>query len=227
MIISHAHRFIFIKTEKTAGTSIEIALSKYCGPDDVITRVSPEDEDTRREYGGRGPQNCIIPSGEYNLRDWFRFVVKRRRREFFNHASAKFIRAHIPRSVWDSYYKFCFERNPWDKAVSYCYWVKKKEDAPSVSEFIQSGESDRVRGYGLYSIRGEIAVDKVYLFEHLEREMADIARVISLPEVPALPHAKGSYRKDRRHYRELLTPEDREHIARVHAPEIAHCGYEW
>lgn len=29
MIISHKNRFIFLKTEKTAGTSIEIALSKF------------------------------------------------------------------------------------------------------------------------------------------------------------------------------------------------------
>jgi hypothetical protein len=31
MIISPAHRFIFIKTRKTAGTSMEIALAKFCG----------------------------------------------------------------------------------------------------------------------------------------------------------------------------------------------------
>ncbi|MEL6382956.1 MAG: chondroitin 4-O-sulfotransferase, partial [Cyanobacteria bacterium J06626_18] len=32
MIISHEYKFIFLKTRKTAGTSIEIALSKFCGP---------------------------------------------------------------------------------------------------------------------------------------------------------------------------------------------------
>ena len=44
VIASHQHRFIFLKTRKTAGTSVEIALSKVCGPDDVITEISPEDE---------------------------------------------------------------------------------------------------------------------------------------------------------------------------------------
>ena len=38
MIISHKHKFIFIKTVKTAGTSIDIALSKICEPQDIITQ---------------------------------------------------------------------------------------------------------------------------------------------------------------------------------------------
>jgi len=42
MIISHAHRFVFIKTRKTAGTSLEIARSRYCGARDVITAIDAE-----------------------------------------------------------------------------------------------------------------------------------------------------------------------------------------
>jgi hypothetical protein len=30
MIVSHEHKFIFLKTKKTAGTSIELALSALC-----------------------------------------------------------------------------------------------------------------------------------------------------------------------------------------------------
>lgn len=42
MIISHRYRFIFIKTMKTAGTSVEIFLSQRCAAEDVVTPIHPE-----------------------------------------------------------------------------------------------------------------------------------------------------------------------------------------
>ena len=37
MIISHKHKFIFFKSKKTAGSSIQVTLAKHCGEDDIIT----------------------------------------------------------------------------------------------------------------------------------------------------------------------------------------------
>jgi tRNA splicing ligase len=38
----------------------------------------------------------------------------------------KKFRYRVGRKVWDSYFKFCFERNPWDKTVSHFYWNRAK-----------------------------------------------------------------------------------------------------
>jgi hypothetical protein len=61
MIISHKYRTSFIKTAKTAGTSIEMALSRSCGPDDIITPLWKQDEVAKQAMGGRGPQHYLAP----------------------------------------------------------------------------------------------------------------------------------------------------------------------
>ncbi len=38
MIVSHEHEFIFIKTRKTAGTSIEVFLGPLAGETAIVTR---------------------------------------------------------------------------------------------------------------------------------------------------------------------------------------------
>src|SRR5207245_10127827 len=53
MIISNKYKFIFIKTTKTAGTSIEVFLSKQCGPMDILTPIAPPIEGHQpRNYQG-------------------------------------------------------------------------------------------------------------------------------------------------------------------------------
>lgn len=232
MIISHQHQYIFIKTSKTAGTSIEIALSKYCGENDIITPISPDDEKSRQALGFRGPQNYLASIKEYSIRDYLKwFIQGKKKARFFNHISAAEIKAKIPDQIWHGYYKFCFERNPCERVISMYYWFYWRNlisKDTSISEFIDSGRIiDLIkRGRDLYMIDGKIAVDKVCMFEMMDEELEQIAKIVRLPEKPALPKAKGSYRKDRRPYQEILTKEGQEKIRRIFGEEIELFGYQ-
>ena len=57
MIFSELHNFLFIKGHKVASTSVEVALSAICGPDDIITPITPIDELHRINLGYRHAQN--------------------------------------------------------------------------------------------------------------------------------------------------------------------------
>ena len=232
MIISHKYKFIFIKTNKTAGTSIEIALSRFCGDKDIIARIS-HDEAIRQELGYRGPQNYIKPFSQYTLHNWKMFLREGKRLEYLKHDPAARVRALVGTGIWNNYYKFCFERNPWDRVISFFYFRQKKKrkhkTPDTISEFIRSGAMNRLksRGIGNYTINGKIAVDKVYLYENLPEALEDIKTRLGLPENIVLPHAKGDLRKDRRHYRDVLSNEDRDRVSEIFADEIRLFGYKY
>ena len=228
MIISHKHRFIFLKTNKTAGTSIEIALSRHCGPDDVITPISPVDEEIRRSLGYRGPQNYLAPWHEYGPRELFALALHgRRKMRFFNHVSASEVKARIGADTWNSYYKFCFERNPFDRLISHYYWCHRSEPRPPMSSFIQSGKpmALKSRGYGVYTIDGQVAVDRICRYEAIAEELEEVRKAIGLPEPLVLPHAKGKTRADKRSYSDVLGEEEREWVSNVFGDELRLLGY--
>ena len=110
MIVSHAKKFIFVKTRKTSGTSMEVSLSQVCGPDDIITPISFEDELVRLDMGGTLPQN-YAGLGEQRYRDMIKarkmkFLRARRRGKFFNHMPAVAIREYVGKKTYDDYFTF-------------------------------------------------------------------------------------------------------------------------
>ncbi|HEX5931925.1 MAG TPA: hypothetical protein VFY74_09285, partial [Methyloceanibacter sp.] len=110
MIISHEHKFIFLKTKKTAGTSIELALSELCGPDDIIAPLTKIDEALRAS--ARGAQN-------WRLHGWWQSPRPFWQRRFFKFAAEDYgFYNHMPAEqaktlfnddrAWRSYFKFAF-----------------------------------------------------------------------------------------------------------------------
>lgn len=229
MIISHDHKFIFLKTTKTAGTSIEIALSQYCGSEDIITPISAEDEKTRRELGFRGPQNTIVPFAAYSLSDVLYSLVRGKRRRYFNHISARLVRRFIGEETWQSYFKFCFVRNPWDRAVSQYFWRRAEGAEHSFAQFLESGNlrSLKKKGFDLYTIDGQVAVDRICRYEDMGAELAFISERLQLPGELSLPRSKVSSSRRQGHYRQMFDETARDKVAHLFAEEINLLGYEF
>lgn len=228
MIVSHKHKFIFIKTQKTAGSSIKVALSKFCGPDDIISAMF-DDAELGQEFGYIGAQNNFLPYSNYTKKDWFHRLYSGMKVQFFDHTAGVDIRKRLTKEQWDGYYKFTFERNPFDKFISWYYWNGGDQRHGSMTNFIASGKAAKIKGFELYTDEGMFIVDKVYKFEALPQALADIKNKLALSGPLELPkrRLKGNVRKNKKHYSEVLNDFEKDWIQKFFAREIAYFDYRY
>ena len=73
MIISHEHRFIFVKTHKTAGSSLEVALARECAAGDIVSHM--EDNIASGLPRNYGPSSAL--GAGYNRFKLVRKIVNR------------------------------------------------------------------------------------------------------------------------------------------------------
>jgi hypothetical protein len=230
MIISHEHKFIFLKTRKTAGTSVELALSHVCGPEDIITPMSPNDEPLRAN--GRGPQNWRVHGWWQSKRPLFqRYWLRANAGDYgyYNHIPAKEARELLnDDKIWRSYFKFTFERNPWDRQVSaYHFRYRRTDNPPAFASYMHRKRRAWINNYEIYSIDGDPCVDFVGKFESLTADFRKALREIGLDPDQELPRAKGNYRRSPKHYRDYYDDETRGIVSDWYAPEIRLLAYEF
>ena len=227
MIISHKHKFIFIKTVKTASTSIEVFLSRHCGPEDVLTPVRPAvaGHEERNYEGSTYPIFDVFkkPFGPLSdLRHPFR-----KRESFYNHMPAWLIQKRVRPEIWNSYFKFCVERNPWDKVLSHYHMnASRAGGALTFDEYLTRGKLPL--NYPRYTDRSgqKIIVDRVARYENLLADLAEIFARVNVPFEGTLGvTAKSEYRTDRRPYQQVFTENQRRIVERVFAREIELHGY--
>lgn len=226
MIISHRHRFIFIKTLKTAGTSIEVYLSQHCGDDDILTPIEPPvaPHVARNHRGIWNFGRDLLSSDRRGIIREFKDIV--RLRKFYNHIPARRLRARIPNRIWNDYFKFCVERNPWDKTLSDYFMTRDRSGGEmSLDQYLAAGRF--AVNYPQYTgADGKIIVDRVLKYENLLPELGAVFEELGVPFQGSLGvSAKSEHRRDRSPYQETLSREQCDYIGKVFAHEIALHGY--
>ncbi len=240
VIVSFSQNFIFVKTRKTAGTSIELALSGFCQDQDILTPISLADEYYRSEQGWRIAQNF---SADSTLESTYRDIVHRRDQDahqffirglgrqgaFYNHMPAREIKEKVHSAFWESAVKITTERHPYEKAVSKAFfrlWRQKlaPTEFPRILNNIVSQRlmDDR----SIYCINGEIAVDEVIKQEEIAHAFPKLLQKLGLRLEGEIPRAKSQIRLDPRPAHEILSPAQRELIYDTCRETFETFGYE-
>lgn len=250
MILSHRHRFIFIKGMKVAGTSAEIALSQICGPDDIITPVTRVDE---RERVGKGaePRNYTSHVYPAPLRRLFeqrfvksvdrgsagsRLINRAHRYRFVNHMPLQAVLRLVPEAR--DYEVLCVERSPYAKVMSLANWVKNHPNygrtgklpgqapklAQVVDQLIDDGRILKVRNVDRYrGLDGTVTVDP-WKTATLASDMAAFFRSRGVEPV-SLVNAKRGANSDSIDPTEALRPDQIEAIDAIFSEEFELFGW--
>ncbi len=173
MIISHKLKVIYIKLIKVAGTSFELALSKYCGPDNILTPIGKNGREYRKFGGFLEAQNYMDPETQ--------------KLKFKNHTSAKKIKGLVPTHIWNDYLKVATIRCPYDMYISLYYFRKynfqqnkKRLPEKNVEAFVIKDERVIKNLRGLHE-EGKMLTDFFIRYENLDEDIKKLETRIDCP----------------------------------------------
>lgn len=190
MLVSHRKQFIYTKTKKTAGTSVESYFERYCLPKGAWT-FSHAREETVTEAGIIG-----FRGSQSGNKTWW------------HHMPAAVIKRQVGEAVWNGYFKFCVIRDPFDKLVSAFHFfarhglgeslsddpkARKRYLIGSFREWLMSG--DVLTDRETYTIGGRLCVDDVIRYEDLKKGIQRVCQRLDLPFIPGeIPLLKAGVR---------------------------------
>jgi len=164
MIISHNNKFIWIKSRKTASSSIEIALNKICDYNDYIN-ILKENWQTQKNY--------VNLNNQYKLRDFD--ILPHEPIYSLKQKSIKY--DILNETQWNEYYKFTVERNPWTKVISLYYYFKdsKWDNYNTPRQFMNTDLWKICYNWPLYTMDDKILVDHIMRYEHINYEINQLS----------------------------------------------------
>jgi hypothetical protein len=241
MIASYEHNYIFIKTGKVAGTSVEMALSRFCGPRDIITPIYPRNEIHRKPPARHAQNFSTDPELERRMAEladkadlialWNVFRELEPKSVYHNHMKAAAIRERIGDAFWNNAFKFTIDRHPYERVISNALWliVDREREPKFEPEKVQATVEESIErllpSVDTYSIDGQLAVDRILRYETLTDDLASIADRVGGDISAILPRAKSGIRRPEHSVANLLSAAQKRRIAERHAATFELLGY--
>lgn len=189
MLVSHRHKFIFLKPKKTAGTSVEMWLEPLCTPPGHVPQEGTLPIITK--YGIVGERSAKAPSANH---------------QYWNHMSAEQLRDTLGASTFDSYKKIATVRNPFDVMVSAFHHFELPSQAAAGLEsedifakfraWVRSRRQTFLSNLPMLMVDGKFCVDILIRYESLEQDMAMCLKKLGFrrSRLGALPETKRKNR---------------------------------
>jgi hypothetical protein len=247
MLLSTKWNFLFIKGQKVASTSVEIALSEHCGPNDIITPITPIDEYMRLDTGGYCRNYTRDKQAEADylelIRDEKGLIDKipaavTSQQIYYNHMPYSRV-VEIVKQPLGQFFRFTVERHPYEKALSlanmslsFRAYKQGQRLQPRITDILQAldrliekGSLVNIRNFDLYSINGMSMMDRIIRYENLETELADVVKILGIPGPVKLPVTKEGLRDKSRSAAELLTADQKKIIQQICREEFELLEY--
>lgn len=232
MLISHRKKFIFTKTAKTAGTSIESYYEPFCMPKGQWTQLHSRDEYISETgiigFRGENHKECT----------------------YFNHMSADKIKESVGEEIWKSYFKFTVVRNPFSKLISGWYHFHKphttmggrvkfalqrpmhipliifgKRDIYDFRNWILNG--GRIIDRDKYILDGKECMDYFIKYETLIDDLEVINKKLDIEsDELILPKFKAGIRNNRFETRDFYDRKTENIVREIYQWEFERFGYE-
>ncbi|MEX0921293.1 MAG: hypothetical protein WD489_11210 [Rhodovibrionaceae bacterium] len=216
MIYLRDRNLLFLKPRKTAGTSVEIALSRHAGPGDIVTPLVLGDELLRMELGGQFPINWSDPILE---RDYAEQVERHRdsaelNKTLFSLKSSRYVNHMNPRQIVEAASeRFLLEsevvtmcRHPYEVFVSQVYYFMAYQKLEvSFTQLADELAHKVYTNVAYYGYRGRTLPRFVIRYEQMKEDMRQLEKDFDLDLLAKLPVTKKGKRADRRPAGELLT----------------------
>lgn len=242
MIISHSKKFVFLHGRKTAGSSIGISLLRYLEPGDICRgyttgglaeNIRPPEWNKSLPY--LRPRDLFSPGPRVRA---YRRYVKHTYGISSTHMTVPQAREYLGRETWNSYFKFTFERNPFDRIVSFYFWrIRSRDEKPAFSDFVdamyQQDEAFlrryHLEGYSnlpFYMDGDQLGVDFVGRYEDLLPDCRTVFEKIGLTFDGWLPNNKSGIRPEGATHNKIASSGDIVKLKKIFSREIELFGYD-